>query len=99
MKYCEYCGSEAQNYYSNCRSCGAPFSIKTVYSQDKNPGRKPSTVAYNEELFLDLLPIFVSMAIFSYVVDKIGNLFRFKKQKVVGIESSKYTYTRRRGYL
>jgi len=102
MKYCEYCGSEAQNHYSNCHSCGAPFSIKTVYSQEKptKPDEKyDSFVCFNDTLVMEFMPILVTMAIIGYAVDKVGNLFRFRKQKVPGIEPVKYTYEKRRGYL
>jgi uncharacterized membrane protein YvbJ len=99
MKYCEYCGSEAQNYFSNCHSCGAPFSIKTVYSRDIQTNDSSESSFGYEAFMFKFLPILVTMAVISYAVDKVGNLFRFKRRKVEGIQSVRYTYEKRRGYL
>lgn len=102
MKYCEYCGSEAQNYFSNCHSCGAPFSIKTVYRQEEpvQPnGHKVSAIGFDSSLAFEMMPLLVSMMIIGYAVDKIGNLFRFRKKKVSDVQPARYTYEKRRGYL
>lgn len=100
MKYCEYCGSEAQNYFSNCHSCGAPFSIKTVYSKDESQ-EQPSQEQTNLDFALafELMPIMITLAFIGYAVDRIGNLFRFRKKKVADVQPARYTYEKRRGYL
>ena len=47
-QFCEYCGSANSYHAFNCRSCGAPFTIRTVVKEDVKEENLNVTVNIND---------------------------------------------------